>query len=73
MTGPESAGDNLTDFWLVQNMLDFENLGFSKTVEGKKFLICADCEIGPLGWHDLQVPNEFYVACKRVKYGSEQT
>lgn len=73
LIGTEPTGDNLTNFWLIQNMLDFENLGFSKTVESIKFLICADCEIGPLGWHNLQAPNEFYISCERVKYGHDWT
>ncbi|KAL5967307.1 hypothetical protein TSMEX_004995 [Taenia solium] len=39
-------------FWTVERMTDFENVGFCNTVEGIKYLICADCEIGPLGYHD---------------------
>ena len=31
-------------------MFDFDNVGFSKTVDDCKFLTCADCEIGPIGY-----------------------
>ena len=35
-------GETLTDFWLVDNMYTFENVGFSNTVGTIKYLICAD-------------------------------
>ncbi|XP_070573956.1 guanine nucleotide exchange factor MSS4-like [Ptychodera flava] len=40
----QSAGETLTDFWLVDDMFTFENVGFTNTVENIKYLICADCE-----------------------------
>ncbi|KAJ1988040.1 hypothetical protein H4R33_002604 [Dimargaris cristalligena] len=60
-------------FWKVRNMMDFENVGFLKTVEstGIKYLSCADCDLAPLGFHDTRVPKEdqaFYIAADRVKY-----
>jgi hypothetical protein len=48
-------------------MFDFDNLGFSKTVKDVKYLICADCEIGPIGWHSLETKKS-YVAVSRVKH-----
>ena len=32
-----------------------------------KFLICADCDVGPLGWCE-EGGKEFWLACSRVKY-----
>jgi len=69
--GSEPAGDTPTKFWLVDDMFHFENIGFSKTVDSTvKYLICADCEIGPIGWHDIRNQTEFYVAAERVKYAT---
>ena len=48
-------------------MFDFDNVGFSKTVDDCKFLTCADCEIGPIGYQDLKT-SKCYVALCRVKH-----
>lgn len=61
-------GETLQDFWLVDNMFAFENVGFSNTVGTTKYLICADCEIGPLGWHDTNNKTEFFIALDRVRH-----
>ena len=71
LIGTQPSGDTLTDFWLVKDMFNFENVGFSKTSGDLKYLLCADCEVGPIGFHLLASPNEFYVACSRVQYGVE--
>lgn len=55
-------------WWKVDDMYKFENIGFSKDVGTKKFLTCADCEIGPIGVHDTTKPKEFLVAISRVNY-----
>ena len=69
--GEEPQGDTLEDFWLVQDMFHFENVGFSKTVNGtEQYLICADCEIGPIGWHDMQNKKEYFVSAHRVRYAT---
>lgn len=56
----------LYDVWLVDDMFTFENVGFSNTVGSMKYLTCADCEVGPIGWQDLTKPTEIYVAHERV-------
>jgi hypothetical protein len=70
--GTSPAGVIVMDHWVVEDMFDFENVGFTKPVEdGVKYLICADCERGPIGWHQpADVPNEFFIACNRVNYGT---
>ncbi|XP_029429789.1 guanine nucleotide exchange factor MSS4 [Rhinatrema bivittatum] len=65
-TSPE--GETLQDHWLVDDMYSFENIGFTKDVGNIKYLICADCEIGPIGWHCLEDKKSFYVALERVKH-----
>ncbi|GFT78837.1 guanine nucleotide exchange factor MSS4 [Nephila pilipes] len=56
--------DSHKKYWCVDNMYAFENVGFSKTVDGVKYLICADCEIGPIGWHDLNTKLSYVSVCK---------
>ena len=64
-------GETLTDFWLIQGMYTFENVGFTNTVAGDvpvKYMICADCEVGPIGWSSPDDKNNFYIALDRVKH-----
>jgi len=58
--------EKLKDFFLVSDKYHFENIGFSLTIDNIKYLACADCDIGPVGWHDMNT-NESFVAVKRVK------
>ncbi|MBN3285725.1 MSS4 factor, partial [Polyodon spathula] len=62
------SGEQLKDHWLVDDMYTFENVGFTKDVGNIKYLICADCEVGPIGWHCLDDKKSFYVALDRVKH-----
>ncbi|XP_069012296.1 guanine nucleotide exchange factor MSS4 [Embiotoca jacksoni] len=61
-------GDTLTAHWVVDDMYTFENVGFTNDVGRIKYLICADCEIGPIGWHCLDDKKSFYVALERVNH-----
>ena len=70
--GSDPDGEVVEELWLVEEMMTFENVGFSNTVgTSTKYLTCADCEIGPLGIHDLQNPKEFLVAARRVDYAKD--
>lgn len=60
--------DTLTVHWLVDDMFSFDNVGFTKDVGRIKYLICADCEIGPIGWHCLDDKKSYYVALERVNH-----
>ena len=67
----------------LQDMFDFDNMGFTNTVEHIKFLSCGDCEVmfwktsfmvftcngqvGPLGYHNLQTKKS-YLALARWFY-----
>ena len=59
-------GEVLHDLWMVRDMYTFENVGFSHAVGKLKYLTCADCEVGPIGYHDTEKPDEFFVAWSRV-------
>lgn len=52
---------------MVADMFHFENVGFSKNVGNIKYLVCADCEVGPIGWHCIDTKIS-YVANQRVKH-----
>lgn len=54
-------------YWLVKDKFDFDNIGFTNVSDGAKYLICSDCEIGPLGFHD-QITGVSYLAVQLVKY-----
>lgn len=48
-------------------MFTFENIGFSHTIDDTKFLICADCEMGPVGYHSIST-KKCFVALTRIKH-----
>lgn len=49
-------------------MFTFQNVGFTHTFDGNKYLACADCEAGPIGFHDVE-NKASYVALSRVCHG----
>lgn len=61
----EEIPEKLKQFFRVEDMFDFDNIGFTKAVGDVKYLICADCEIGPLGYSQA---NKCYIALARVAY-----
>lgn len=65
--GEDNQQETITDYWLVDDMYTFENIGVSHTVGNVKYLACADCERGPVGWHDLAT-RKSYIALPRVKH-----
>lgn len=65
--GDSKMVEKLTDFWCVNDIYTFENIGFSHTVGQTKYLACADCERGPVGWHSLETRKSF-VALSRVRH-----
>lgn len=71
LPGPRPEGAEATEilhrFWRVKDKFDFENAGFTKTVDGHlKYLICGECDTGPIGYYDLKDETSIYVACDRV-------
>nr|XP_022899837.1 guanine nucleotide exchange factor MSS4 homolog [Onthophagus taurus] len=57
--------EKVSQFWTVDNIYTFYNVGFSNTVDNKKYLICGDCEAGPVGYHDVETKKS-YVALIRI-------
>ena len=57
--------ETLTRFFEVGDMFQFDNLGFTKTVGNTKYLSCADCDLGPIGYHDIGTRIS-YVSVDRV-------
>ena len=68
LAGSEHQGETLKSHWLVPDMFAFENVGFSMTVDSIKYLACADCECGPIGWHDINDKTKYYIAVERVEH-----
>ncbi|XP_071563678.1 guanine nucleotide exchange factor MSS4 homolog [Temnothorax nylanderi] len=62
-----NQSETISDYWLIEDMYTFENIGVSHTVGNVKYLACADCERGPVGWHDLSTKKSYIALC-RVKY-----
>ncbi|KAG6831547.1 hypothetical protein H0H92_009466 [Tricholoma furcatifolium] len=65
-----------TAWWRVApSPMKFENIGFSRPAEGLprplKLLACAECDLGPIGWCEVQGATEFWVAVGRVGYRVE--
>ncbi|KAI6651738.1 Guanine nucleotide exchange factor MSS4 [Oopsacas minuta] len=60
--------EKVTAFWKIKDMFHFENIGVSKTIGNTKYLLCADCEIGPVGYHLITNPQAFFLAVHRVVY-----
>ncbi|XP_030748199.1 guanine nucleotide exchange factor MSS4 homolog isoform X2 [Sitophilus oryzae] len=61
--------EDIIHFWAVEDMMTFYNVGFSNTVGNTKYLTCADCEAGPIGYHDI--PSKMsYVALSRVLHSN---
>ncbi|WVO15754.1 hypothetical protein L204_103416 [Cryptococcus depauperatus] len=75
-------------YWHVPNgPFEFDNIGFSRPVadftlpqyapgsceKGRvKWLICADCDFGPIGW-SCEGEKDAWLAVDRVRYGKDET
>ncbi|KAG6334203.1 hypothetical protein ID866_4888 [Astraeus odoratus] len=76
---PLPAPPGTAHWWLITpSPMAFENIGFTRLVPSSeqsgeeptmklKLLICAECDLGPLGWTE-EGNKEFWLACSRVKY-----
>ncbi|KAJ9097448.1 hypothetical protein QFC20_006189 [Naganishia adeliensis] len=70
-------GKEATLYWHIDGSpFAFENIGFSRAIEGVdkgknksiKWLICGECDLGPLGWC-YEGGGEAWLGVGRVKYG----
>ncbi|KFD72797.1 hypothetical protein M514_15201 [Trichuris suis] len=58
----------LSEFVRVDDIYTFQNIGFSRNAGDVRYLLCADCEIGPLGIFEPKTELSF-VAVERVVVG----
>ncbi|KAI1715441.1 mss4 protein domain-containing protein [Ditylenchus destructor] len=59
--------EKLSDWWFVTDMFAFENVGFTHSFNGRKFLACADCEVGPIGVVDtLDATSRYLISLERI-------
>ncbi|KAJ8709998.1 hypothetical protein PYW07_009364 [Mythimna separata] len=63
----EIQNEPITEFYHVENMYTFENIGFTHTVANCKYLSCADCDAGPVGFYDMDTKHS-YVAISRIEH-----
>eukprot|EP00054_Salpingoeca_dolichothecata_P002926 m.24535 g.24535 ORF g.24535 m.24535 type:complete len:141 (-) comp13397_c0_seq1:30-452(-) len=64
--------ETISSFWVVGDMFAFENVGFSHAVGDVKYLTCAECEIGPIGYHiPSATPKQYLIATERIRYRQE--
>lgn len=61
----EIQNETVNEFYHVENMYTFENIGFTHTVANCKYLSCADCDAGPVGYYDMETKHS-YVAISRI-------
>jgi len=64
--------EQLTNFWLVGDQFQFENIAVTHPAGGErgyKYLACAQCDRGPVGILFLDAPSQFLIAHSRVKHG----
>ena len=54
----------VTQGWIVNDVFDFDNVAFSKPTSSNtdrqtalRYLCCAECERGPIGYASLENPN----------------
>ncbi|GMT24427.1 hypothetical protein PFISCL1PPCAC_15724 [Pristionchus fissidentatus] len=63
--GDLTETEKLQGWWTVADMFTFENVGFTNSVDGIRYLTCADCDFGPIG--RVTESNLHIVAPSRVK------
>ncbi|GMS95615.1 hypothetical protein PENTCL1PPCAC_17790 [Pristionchus entomophagus] len=66
--GDLTQTEKLQGWWTVKDMFTFENVGFTNSVDGIRYLTCADCDFGPIG--RVTEDNLHIVAHSRVKMES---
>ncbi|KAJ2691364.1 hypothetical protein IWW39_000049 [Coemansia spiralis] len=72
MDTPKPGEEPKEYYWMVTDVMAFDNVGVSHTKDGIKYLSCADCDLAPIGYHDTQVAvgdkTEYLIATDRVAY-----
>ena len=66
----DKEGELESEFWHVASQFDFENIGVTKPPFENadfRYLVCADCDFGPLGVFYPQDASSYFISKKRVK------
>jgi hypothetical protein len=66
---PEVEVETIAEWFVLEDMYQFENIGVSHSVGDVRFLTCADCEMGPVGWNEMS-SQKCYLALSRVRQQS---
>ena len=66
--GVSGAPENVQGFWHVTDKFDFDTMGATKAADasGMRFIICGECDLGPIGW--FKSDKDMYVSVRRVRY-----
>ncbi|XP_050673033.1 guanine nucleotide exchange factor MSS4 homolog isoform X1 [Leptidea sinapis] len=63
----EIQTEAIYEFYYVESMFTFYKMGFTNTVDNFKYLSCADCDAGPVGYYDMNTKHSF-LALSRVNH-----
>ena len=68
--GPAEAADGAVEHsWVVDDQMAFENVGVTRGAEGGvRYLVCGNCDAGPIGCAYADAPQTFYVVHGRIQY-----
>ncbi|KAI6188808.1 Guanine nucleotide exchange factor MSS4-like protein [Aphelenchoides besseyi] len=55
--------ESISEWWKVNDLMVFENIGVTNSHDGRRYLCCADCDLGPIG---IQIDNLYYLALDRL-------
>ena len=68
-TASAGTGTGSEHSWAVDGQMSFENVGVTRGVEGgKRYLVCGNCDGGPIGCVYAEAPQQFYVVHDRIQY-----
>lgn len=61
----ETEKEIFMKFCAVEKVHDFDNIGVTRSHEGRIYLTCADCDAGPIGLQDPD-STQYLIAIERV-------
>lgn len=61
----EVEKEELAKFCIVEKVFDFDNVGVTNSHEGRVYLTCSECDMGPIGLKDPD-STHYLIAIERV-------
>jgi hypothetical protein len=61
----EIEKEDIKKFCIVEKVFDFDNVGVTRSHEGRVYLTCSECDMGPIGLKDPD-STQYLVAIERV-------